>query len=103
MGVTINFIGGDPREIEAILNCEIVIERSPAFVISFKELLKAKSTVMMGAFVGVASAQYPILLLSVPAGIILVGAAKGVSRALETGLPSVLKKYMRYVPESSGF
>jgi hypothetical protein len=85
----------------------IVIEQSPPELASLAGLLKQGGGVAVGAFVGLHAASGPMLLVTVPAGIIIVGAAAGLGSALEAGLRDLLLKFMqgegrRSGPASSG-
>jgi hypothetical protein len=66
----------------------IVLKNSPPELKSIKELLKRGAGVIIGTYVGISIGDgNPLLLLiSVPAGIIIGGAAVGLSRGLEIGL-----------------
>ena len=75
----------------ALLQSEsVIVTRSPPVQDSFQSLAKMASSVAMGAWVGteVASALgQPILMfLTVPAGMLIISAASGISKALENGL-----------------
>ncbi|WP_316197113.1 hypothetical protein [Bradyrhizobium sp. SZCCHNS3014] len=77
------------REITALWNFPIIIEQSPPTEISFAALLKHSPIFAMGAFIGthVAEGYNPVLMfVAVPAGIVIVGAASGISKGLEEGL-----------------
>jgi hypothetical protein len=73
----------------------IVIEQSPPELASLAGLLKQGGGVAVGAFVGLHAASGPMLLVTVPAGIIIVGAAAGLGSALEAGLRDLLLKFMQ--------
>ena len=70
--------------IEKIINEPIVIERSPPEAISISNLLKlSASPVALGTYVGIAAADGNyLLLLTVPAGILIVGTAIEVTKAI---------------------
>ena len=82
--------------VEYILSQEIVIERSPPFSISLKGLIdSANVPVWIGTFIGIEAARWDapaLLLLTVPAGIIVVASARGIGRAMELGLNQLLKR-----------
>jgi hypothetical protein len=64
----------------------IVIEQSPPDLASLAELLKQGTGVALGAYTGLAVGSGPLLLLTVPLGIIIVATAAGIGSALEAGL-----------------
>jgi len=65
----------------------IPIEQSPLIQESLAKLATTASGVGIGAYIGfVAFGQSPLLLITVPAGIIICGAARGIGQALEEGL-----------------
>ncbi len=85
----------NPGIIPFVLQQNIVVEESPPVWIPFKDLLKkTTSPVCIGSMVGMAiGAEHPILmLLTVPAGIVVVGSAVGVSAAMAAGLNKKIKK-----------
>ena len=73
----------------------IVIEQSPPELASLASLLKQGGGVAVGAFVGLHAASGPMLLVTVPAGMLIVGAAAGIGSALEAGLRDLLLKFMQ--------
>jgi hypothetical protein len=85
--------------VDFIFDADIIIERSPPHAVAFKALAKSASALSVGAYVGVAGLEHPLLFLTVPAGILVVGAAVSVSKAFERGLnlkvERVLKKLRR--------
>jgi hypothetical protein len=74
--------------INSILASDIVVERSPPSIISVRDLARNVSSTSVGTYMGFASAgdNHALLFLTVPLGIVMVGAAVGVSKALESGL-----------------
>jgi hypothetical protein len=76
---------------EVLLQSEsVIVTRSPPVQDSFQSLAKMASSVAMGAWVGTQAASalgQPILMfLTVPAGMVIISAASGLGKALETGL-----------------
>lgn len=74
----------NPLLITRIIEEPIIIERSPPQAISIRDLLSlSASPTALGTYVGinVASGHY-LLLLTVPAGILVVGAAIEITKAL---------------------
>lgn len=80
------------REFEPYLrffnDSTVVIEQSPPSGLEWQLMVKSASSVTIGTFVGlsIAPSNSPLLLLTIPAGIIVVGTAIGISRGLENGL-----------------
>ncbi len=64
----------------------IVVEQSPTQLLSLTEFLKKGTGVSIGAYVGLQVASGPLLFVTVPLGIMIVGVAVGVSDALRIGL-----------------
>jgi hypothetical protein len=67
---------------------DVVYEQSPPKTTKLSTLIKKSSAAAIGTFIGtqVAGADYPLLFVTIPAGIIIVGSAFGISRGLELGL-----------------
>lgn len=77
----------------------IPLTQSPLALGSLSELIKAAS---VGAVVGfIAVAGHPIVLIAVPAGIILCGAATGIANALEEGLRERILTLLRDHPRQN--
>ena len=72
----------------------IIVERSPPDAVSLLKLLKGASGVVIGAYVGLQTGQGPLLFITVPAGMIIVGAASGIGAALEAGLRTKLAQWL---------
>ena len=53
-----------------------------------REIAKAGAPVVIGTFLGyeVADGSYPLMFITIPVGIIVIGSAIGISRGLENGL-----------------
>lgn len=77
-----------------ILDQDIVVERSPPVGVPFGNLLRLSPDVLVGSYIGIQTAQgNPMLLFAtVPAGILVVGAAWSLSKAMQKGLPKHIKK-----------
>jgi len=97
-------IGLDAREEDLkstwaaeILRTEaIVIAKSPPIQTDFLSLVKGGSGAAIGAYVGWAAGQAtpPLLLITVPAGLIICAAAMALAQALEQGLgPKILQLF----------
>jgi hypothetical protein len=71
-----------------VTNSRVVpFERSPISMESIVQIVKASGGAGIGATVGLlAGGGTPLMLVTVPAGIILCGAATGIASALEEGL-----------------
>jgi hypothetical protein len=75
--------------IEKIHNSEIIIEHSPPEGIPFHKLLSGASIVTAGTYVGVGALGAgggPLLFLTVPVGILVVGAAVVMLHVIDKGL-----------------
>jgi 4-hydroxybenzoate polyprenyltransferase len=93
-------------------NKVIPFEQSPLELQSLKDILIKGTGSAVGAYAGfVAAGSHPMVLVVVPAGIVLFGAAFGVAKALEDGLYEKLMGIMgvktkrgkqRTPPTSSG-
>jgi hypothetical protein len=66
----------------------IVVEQSPPTLFTLKQLLSTSNGVAIGGFIGGAAAvdHIPLMLVTVPAGMLIVSASVGVSQALQHGL-----------------
>jgi hypothetical protein len=74
---------------EAVLDLEIVIEQSPPSLETLKSIIKKSPGVAIGTYIGftaVGESHPALLFAAVPMGIVVVGSAIGISRALERGL-----------------
>jgi len=78
--------------ITQVAEADIVVQRSPPLDIPLKGLLSKSASTVIGTYLGyaVAGDHTSLLLASVPGGIIVVGTAIGVSRALETGFAQLV-------------
>jgi len=81
---------------QLIFGKHVPFEHSPIELESLGNLVAKASGIGVGAYVGfVISGTSPLLLLTVPAGMVICGAAAGVSRALEDGLKEKLLKLLK--------
>lgn len=66
----------------------IVVQNSPPVLTSLKDLLASSNGVAIGGFIGGAASleNLPLMLLTVPLGMVVVSASVGVSQALQHGL-----------------
>jgi len=87
----------NPGIVDYVLNAEVVIERSPPSVDLLKNLVRSSPSVAIGSFIGAGSAHgnYPLMMLTVPLGIIVVGSAIGVSQGLRRGLNKSIERYVK--------
>jgi hypothetical protein len=85
----------NPEHVEFLLDANIVIERSPPEWAPLKMLIRNSNTITVGTMVGAAALTYPLMLITVPVGIIIVGAARGISKGLENGLNKRIEKALR--------
>ncbi len=80
----------NPGLIRSIYNSEIIIEHSPPEGIQFGKLISGvASLITIGTYVGSGD---PLLFLTIPAGIIVVGAAVSIARAFDKGLNHVVER-----------
>ena len=75
----------------------VVVEQSPPTGLEWQLMVKSASSVTIGTYIGLAVAPSgsPLLLLTVPAGIIAVGTAVGISRGLENGLNKTIERLLK--------
>jgi hypothetical protein len=78
----------NPEAVDYVLAANIVIEQSPPDWALLKDLIKKSPGVAIGTYIGMqAAGQYPQLMyITVPAGIMVVSSAIGISKALAKGL-----------------
>jgi hypothetical protein len=73
----------------------IPFEQSPLDLTSIEQLVRTASGTAIGAYVGfIIAGPTPLLLITVPAGMVICGTAAGVARALEAGLYERLARAM---------
>lgn len=76
-----------------ILQESIILERSPPVSEKLSNLIHGASSVSLGWVVGTNLTHDPyMMLITIPAGIILMGSAIGISRGLERGLSKRIEK-----------
>jgi hypothetical protein len=80
---------------ETALATNIVIEYSPPEWITLREVLKKASSIPAGIFLGYYGLQEPLLFLTLPAGVIVMGAAFGINKAVENGLPKYVQNKLK--------
>jgi hypothetical protein len=82
--------------ITRLAEADVVVQRSPPLDIPLKGLLSKSASTVIGTYLGyaVAGDHTSLLLASVPGGIIVVGTAIGVSRALETGFAQLVRELL---------
>lgn len=95
-GESLPLAGADLRFAEALLNEELVpFESSPLQAVSLAQLTKA-SGVATGAYIGfVIAGETPLLLITVPAGMMICGAAAGIGEGLRRRFEALLSKNPR--------
>jgi hypothetical protein len=80
----------------------IPVRTNPLDLQSLATVLTTGSGVAIGAWAGVvASGGTPLILITVPVGMIIGGAAAGIGRALEEGLRERLRAWIRRRPQPS--
>ena len=86
------------RIMDVILHSDIVYEKSPPEVTQLASVIaKAGASVVIGTFLGyeVADGNYRLMFITIPTGIIVIGAALGVSRGLENGLNKYIENLFK--------
>jgi hypothetical protein len=79
--------------IDQIFQTPVVIENSPPEGIPFGTLLSGASIATVGTYVGLQGIEgHPFLFIAVPAGIIVVGTAVAISRAIDKGLNNAVER-----------
>jgi hypothetical protein len=74
-----------------------VLEESPPYLVPLQFLVKQSPQIAIGTLIGAGAAggSYPLMLLTVPAGIIVVGSAIGISKGLEKGLNKAIERLVQ--------
>ena len=78
----------NPGVVEFLLRSDIVLEGSPPFPLPMVKIAKGGAAVVIGTFLGwgFADGNYPLMFVTIPTGIIVIGSAIGISKGLENGL-----------------
>jgi len=78
----------NPGVVEFLLKTDIVLEGSPPFPLPMVKIAKGGAAVVIGTFLGwgIADGNYPLMFVTIPAGIVVIGSAIGISKGLENGL-----------------
>ncbi len=84
----------NPHYVQFVLSADIVLERSPPTSEKLNQLFHGGSAITIGTAIGMglSGGSYPLMLVTVPGGIILMGAAIGVSKGLQNGLNKKIEK-----------
>jgi hypothetical protein len=82
----------NPTIINYILEQSIIIEQSPPLGVPFEQLLKGASVTSIGTLLGYYGMNEPLLFLTIPAGILVVGSAVAISKAMEKGLSHTISR-----------
>jgi hypothetical protein len=78
-----------------LLAQNIVIERSPPVAQALSSFLHGATSVSLGALVGMNMTDSPyLMMITIPAGVIVMGTALGVSRGLQQGLQKRVEKFV---------
>ncbi len=81
----------------------IPFEQSPISLESLGKLVVSATGAGIGAYAGfVMAGPTPLLLITIPAGMIICGAAKGIADALEKGLRERLLRFLKSGDEPTG-
>ncbi len=78
-------------------NGDIVIEHSPPDLTTIAKAIRQSPTILLGTYtgIGIAGENYPLMLVTIPAGIIVFGAAVGVSKGLQNGLNKSIETWIK--------
>jgi hypothetical protein len=87
----------NPGIVEFLRNADIVYENSPPLSLPLREIAKAGAPVVIGTFLGynVADGNYLLMYVTIPGGIMVIGSAIGISRALENGLNKFIERLFK--------
>ena len=87
----------NPAITDALLNTQVIYESSPPQLLPLREIAKGGAAVVIGTFIGygVADGNYPLMFSTIPAGIIVIGSAIGISRGLENGLNKFIENLFK--------
>jgi len=86
---------------QAVFDSLLPFEQSPLSLESLGKLVVSASGAGIGAYAGfVLAGPTPLLLITIPAGMIICGAAKGIADALEQGLRDRLVRFLRDHPKT---
>ncbi len=82
------------RIVNYLLDQDVVVERSPPVMETLRSLLTHGTNVSIGSYMGYALAggDIPLMFITVPAGVIVMGAAIGVSTGLKNGLQRTVER-----------
>lgn len=75
-----------------ILDSDIVYESSPPKGIQVRQIIKSATGAGIGLYLGINGPSEPLLFVSVPFGVILMGSAFGVAKAFEKGINRVVER-----------
>ncbi|MGH6925094.1 MAG: hypothetical protein ACRED5_15275 [Propylenella sp.] len=80
-----------------VMRQEVVLEESPPFAVPLELLVKQSAKIAIGTIIGVGAAggNYPLMFITVPVGIIVIGSAIGISKGLENGLNRSIERIVR--------
>ncbi len=81
---------------EMVFGKHVIFEQSPISLESVGNLVRNASGIGIGAYIGlIVGENSPMLLVTVPAGMLICGSAAGVARALEEGLKIRILRLLR--------
>ncbi|NPU64725.1 hypothetical protein HL667_06940 [Bradyrhizobium sp. 83012] len=85
--------------VNEVLQAGVVVERSPPQSVTLASLLKGASSVTIGTLLGqgVAAGSYPLMFITVPMGIVVVGSAIGISKGLQDGLQREVERLVKHL------
>jgi hypothetical protein len=91
-----------PPIVQALLLQDIVLEKSPPYGEMISTVLAKTSSITLGTlFVSTLDAHSLIMALTIPAGVILMGTAIGISTGLQRGLAKRVEHFIDPKPTST--
>lgn len=81
--------------IRSIIEVPIVIENSPPEWILLKNVIQKGRSIPVGIFLGYFGIHEPLLFVTIPTGIVVMGAAFALNKAIEAGLPKFIQGKLR--------
>lgn len=85
----------NPAIVDYVYEQTVILEQSPPEGVRFKDILKrTNAPIYVGTFVGVGLSfdQPPLMIVTIPLGIVVVGSALGISEAMAVGLNKTVKR-----------
>ena len=90
-----------PAPIQNILDQPIVIERSPPIAEKLVSLVHSATSTSLGVLLGTGVSPDPyVMMITVPAGILLMGTVLGITKGLERGLAARVENALAPKPRT---